>query len=43
LAGDYVLLKNNKKKKIVTGVKDYRKVEVVGGLTTSDIIRKPEE
>jgi RND family efflux transporter MFP subunit len=43
LPGDYVLLKNNEKKKIVTGLKDYRKVEVVNGLSTTDFIRKPEE
>ncbi|MGN6802050.1 MAG: efflux RND transporter periplasmic adaptor subunit, partial [Ginsengibacter sp.] len=43
LPGDYVLLQNNKRKKIVTGLKDYQKVEVVKGLSTTDIIRKPKE
>jgi len=43
LPGDYVLLQNNKRKKIVTGLKDYQKVEVVKGLSTTDVIRKPTE
>lgn len=43
LDGDYVLMKNNEKRKVVTGLKDYQKVEIVKGLTATDVIRKPEE
>ncbi|HEU5052144.1 MAG TPA: efflux RND transporter periplasmic adaptor subunit [Hanamia sp.] len=43
LPGDYVLLQNDKKKKIVTGLKDYQKVEVVKGLNPIDVIQKPKE
>ncbi|MBK8611196.1 MAG: efflux RND transporter periplasmic adaptor subunit [Chitinophagaceae bacterium] len=40
--GDYVLLENNEKRKVVTGLKDYQKVEIMEGLTSKDVIRKPE-
>lgn len=43
LDGDYVLLQNNEKRKVVTGLKDYQKVEIIKGLTAKDLIRKPEE
>lgn len=43
LNGDYVLMKNNEKRKVVTGLKDYQKVEIIKGLTNKDVIRKPEE
>lgn len=36
-----VTLKNDKKRKVVVGLKDYQKVEIISGLTTSDIIYKP--
>lgn len=38
-----VLLSNGKKKRVVTGLKDYRKVEITSGLTKSDIIVKPAQ
>lgn len=37
----YVLTNQNEKKKVVTGLKDYQRVEVVGGLTKDDVIQKP--
>lgn len=37
----YVLLANKEKRKVVTGLKDYQKVEIISGLTHSDIILKP--
>lgn len=43
LAGDYVLMENSEKRKVVTGLKDYQKVEIVKGLSAKDIIRKPQE
>ncbi len=43
LGGDFVLLENNDKRKVTTGLKDYQKVEIIEGLTTTDIIRKPQE
>ena len=42
LDNDYVLMKNSEKRKVVTGLKDYQKVEIVEGLTAKDFIRKPE-
>jgi multidrug efflux pump subunit AcrA (membrane-fusion protein) len=41
LNGDSVLISNNKKKKVITGLKDYQKVEIVSGLSVSDVIYKP--
>lgn len=41
LSGDYVLLENNEKRKVVTGLKDYQKVEIISGLTVNDHILKP--
>lgn len=41
LEGDYVLLKNKTRKKVTTGMKDYNKVEITGGLTRNDLILKP--
>lgn len=38
----YVLLPDKSKKKVITGLKDYRKVEIVGGLSANDEIIKPE-
>ena len=36
-----VLIEKDKKKVVVTGLKDYQKVEIIKGLTTNDIIYKP--
>ncbi len=40
---EYVLIGKNERKKVVTGLKDYRKVEVISGLTASDVIYKPAQ
>lgn len=40
--GSYVLLKNNERAKIETGIIDYRYVEVLSGLDTSQMIYKAE-
>ncbi|MEO6843822.1 MAG: efflux RND transporter periplasmic adaptor subunit [Ginsengibacter sp.] len=37
-----VLVEKDKKRKVVTGLKDYQKVEIIKGLTSSDIIFKPQ-
>lgn len=37
-----VLLNRNKPVKVITGLKDYQKVEIISGLTTEDVIIKPE-
>lgn len=36
-----VILENNEKRKITTGLKDYQRVEVLSGLNNGDIILKP--
>jgi HlyD family secretion protein len=36
-----VLLGTGKEKKVITGLKDYQKVEIISGLTNTDIIMKP--
>jgi len=36
-----VMLSSGEKKKLVTGLKDYRKVEILRGLSTADVIIKP--
>jgi len=38
---DYVINENNQKKKVVTGLKDYQKVEILSGITSKDVILKP--
>ena len=43
LEGDYVLLAGNEKRKVTTGLKDYEKVEIISGLTVSDVILKPAQ
>ena len=44
LIGDnIVLLKNGEKRKVVTGLKDYQRVEIISGLTKDDFIKKPSE
>jgi HlyD family secretion protein len=43
LIGDsLVLLSNGKTKKVVVGLKDYRKAEIVSGLTTEDVLTLPQ-
>jgi multidrug efflux pump subunit AcrA (membrane-fusion protein) len=37
----FVLLKNNEKRRVQTGLKDYRKIEILSGITENDIIFKP--
>jgi HlyD family secretion protein len=37
----YVLLKNDKKRKVVTGLKDFQRVEIVSGLSKDEVIKKP--
>ena len=39
----FVLLENNEKRKVETGLKDYQKVEILRGLTANDIILKPSK
>ncbi|MCX6210619.1 MAG: efflux RND transporter periplasmic adaptor subunit [Bacteroidetes bacterium] len=41
LTGDSVILNNNEKKKVIVGLKDYQKVEILSGLSVNDIILKP--
>lgn len=43
LEGNYVFLEKDKKTKVVTGLKDYQKVEILGGITANDYIYKPIE
>jgi HlyD family secretion protein len=38
----FVITKDNKRKKIVTGLKDYQNVEVLEGLNAEEIILKPD-
>ena len=37
-----VLIEKDKMKKVVTGLKDYQKVEIINGLTPNDFIFKPQ-
>ena len=37
-----VLVEKDKKQRVVTGLKDYQKVEIISGLTTNDVIYKPQ-
>jgi HlyD family secretion protein len=41
--GDYVLLTNNEKRKVVVGLKDYQKTEIVNGLKATEFILKPTQ
>lgn len=43
LEDGYVLLAGNEKRKVTTGLKDFQKVEILGGITVKDIIYKPEQ
>lgn len=40
---NFVQMENGDKRKISTGLKDYEKVEILGGLRTTDIISKPQK
>lgn len=37
----YVILLNHEKRKVLTGLKDYQKVEIVKGLASTDVLIKP--
>ena len=41
LAGDSVWVEKNKKRKVIVGLKDYQKVEIISGITVNDFIYKP--
>lgn len=43
IEGDFVMIEKDKKVKVKTGLKDYQKVEILGGLTKNDFIFKPIE
>ncbi|MGZ8509825.1 MAG: efflux RND transporter periplasmic adaptor subunit [Chitinophagaceae bacterium] len=38
-----LLLKNGEKRKVVTGLKDYQRVEILSGVSKDDLIKKPPE
>lgn len=38
---NFVITENKQKKKVVTGLKDYQKVEILSGITAQDVILKP--
>ena len=38
----FVLLENSEKRAVVTGLKDYEKVEIISGLSAGEYIIKPE-
>jgi HlyD family secretion protein len=39
--GAFVIMENKEKRKVVTGLKDYQKIEILSGLNAKDIILKP--
>ena len=39
---EFVLLANKEKRKVVVGLKDYEKVEIISGLTAKELLFKPE-
>lgn len=41
LAGDSVWVEKDKKRKVIVGLKDYQKVEIISGITVNDFIYKP--
>ncbi len=41
LTGDSVWIEKDKKQKVVVGLKDYQKVEIISGITVNDMIYKP--
>jgi len=40
---NYVITGDKQKKKVITGLKDYQRVEIVSGLNKSDVILKPAQ
>jgi len=42
IEGDYVLLSNHEKRKVVVGLKDYEKAEIISGITEKDELIKPQ-
>ena len=42
LSGGFVLTEDEEQRKVETGLMDYERVEITGGLTADDIILKPE-
>jgi HlyD family secretion protein len=43
MSGDYVLLSNKEKRKVVVGLKDYQKAEIINGLKANEFILKPAQ
>lgn len=43
MEGNFVLLKNGDKRKVVTGLKDYQRVEIISGLGKDEEIQKPPQ
>jgi hypothetical protein len=43
LEGNFVLLENGRRQQVATGLMDYQKVEITGGITPDNIILKPEK
>lgn len=41
LNGDSVIVEKGKKRKVIIGLKDYQKVEILSGITTNEFIYKP--
>jgi HlyD family secretion protein len=41
LAGDSIWIEPKKKQKVIVGLKDYQKVEILSGITVNDFIYKP--
>ncbi len=41
LAGDSVWIEKDKKRKVIVGLKDYQKVEIISGVSINDFIYKP--
>lgn len=41
--GDTVMLAGGEKRKVITGLKDYQKAEIISGITVSDILIKPAQ
>lgn len=43
LAGNNVMLENKELRKVMVGLKDYEKVEILGGISEHDVILKPTQ
>lgn len=41
LTGDSVIVEHGKRRKVITGLKDYQKVEIISGVTVNEYIYKP--